>query len=321
MSQSAGIAVGIRLVRVVVLGAAGQPLRDHRRQRRHLAGGGVAGAALELVQEAILNRDAETDGAHLQARSAGRSGLLPAAPSGTCAASVARTEGSHSGALGSIVGSSCARAVPGPPMTVSPASPATPSAAPDLQTGADHLPAIELLRAPTLSRMLRPFRTSSDMLDLLVSAMPRGRTHSGRDRGLGSWEDKTVVGIPTDAQRVPVARGAVAEQAFVLLHLHQPPGWQRERDRAQAPGVLDRAHDRFQFVVGAGVVVEPAQAVGTDDEAEMIAVTGIAIRGDDKIAGRRLHRCACRRSRPMICPSKMLLVPTNSATKRVRGVP
>src|SRR5215204_679587 len=129
------------------------------------------------------------------------------------------------------------------------------------------------------------------MLDLLASAVPRGRTHSGHDCGLGSWEDKTVVGIPTNAQRVPMARGAVAEQAFVLLHLHQPSGWQRESDRAQATCVFNRAHDRFEFVVGAGVVVEPAQAVSTDDKAETIAVTGIAIRGDDKIAGGRVHRC------------------------------
>ena len=221
----------------------------------------MAGAPLELVEEAVLHRDAEADGAHLQPGGQGGSGLRPAAPSGTCAVSAARTTAPTPGALGSIVGSSCAMAVPGPPMTVSPARPATPSAAPACR------PVRSICRrsswcAPRFPRMLRPFRTSSAMLDLLdLRTAPRPDRFRPRSRPMRRGA-RSRRRRPSRRASVSPCWGARWRSKLSCCSIFtSPPVAQRERNRAQAPRVFDGADDRLQFVVRPAVPL-PASAGG-----------------------------------------------------------
>ena len=185
----------------------------------------MPGAALELVQEAILHRDAETDRAHLQPGWQG--GLVFRQRLPAVLARRAWLDGGlpfWSIGIDRRIFLSQGGAWPADDRQARPARRHRAPRRPADLTGSSSGDRTDA--PPALSRMVRPFRTSSDILDLLAYLLlPRGRTHSGHDRGLGSWEDKAVVGIPADAQRVPVAGGAVTEQAFVLLHLHQRPGW------------------------------------------------------------------------------------------------
>ena len=59
------VTIGVGLVGVVVAVAAGQPLGDHRGEPRDLADGLMTAAALELLEEALLHRNPESDRAQL----------------------------------------------------------------------------------------------------------------------------------------------------------------------------------------------------------------------------------------------------------------